>query len=93
MDTADRTIPATPRRREAARQQGMMPLSSLPAWLAGVLTAVALAPAWAAVTLPAAADMLRRTLGAAGRDAASMPPSRPAIHRPRSAGPRRSSRP
>jgi flagellar biosynthetic protein FlhB len=70
MDTADRTIPATPRRREAARQQGMMPLSSLPAWLAGVLTAVALAPAWAAVTLPAAADMLRRTLATAGRDVA-----------------------
>jgi flagellar biosynthetic protein FlhB len=70
MDTADRTIPATPRRREAARRQGMMPLSSLPAWLAGVLVAVALAPAWAAATLPAAADMLRRVLATAGREAA-----------------------
>jgi len=66
-DASDRTIPATPRRREAARQQGMMPLSSLPAWLAAVLTAVALAPAWAAATLPAAAEMLRRSLGAAGQ--------------------------
>lgn len=69
-DPSDRTIPATPRRREAARQQGMMPLSSLPAWLAAVLVAVALAPAWAAATLPAAAAMLRATLAAAGDEAA-----------------------
>lgn len=72
-DTSDRTIPATPRRREAARQQGMMPLSSLPAWLAAVLTALALAPAWSAATLPAAADMLRAALTAAGDEKAFDP--------------------
>lgn len=66
-DQSERTIPATPRRREAARQQGMMPLSSLPAWIAGCVTAVALAPAWARATLPAAEEMLRDTIGAAGR--------------------------
>lgn len=67
-DASDRTIPATPRRREAARQQGMMPLSSLPAWLAAVLVAVALAPAWWAATLPAAADMLRSVIAVSGKD-------------------------
>lgn len=72
-DASDRTIPATPRRREAARQQGMMPLSSLPAWLAAVLVAVALAPTWWAATLPAAADMLRATISTAGKDASFDP--------------------
>lgn len=67
MSSSDRTIPATPRRREAARRQGMMPLSSLPAWIAAVVTAVVLAPAWARATLPAAAEMLRATIGPAGR--------------------------
>jgi len=72
-DASDRTIPATPRRREAARQQGMMPLSSLPAWLAAVLVAVGLRPAWWAATVPAAADMLRATLRAAAHEAAFDP--------------------
>lgn len=67
-DQSQRTIPATPRRREAARQQGMMPLSILPAWIAAVITAVALGPAWAAATLPAASEMLEASILAAGRD-------------------------
>ena len=58
-DTADRTLPATPRRREAARRAGMMPAAALPAWAAGAATALALLPAWGRATLPAAADMLR----------------------------------
>ncbi|MFM8634895.1 MAG: EscU/YscU/HrcU family type III secretion system export apparatus switch protein [Planctomycetia bacterium] len=66
-DPSERTIPATPRRREAARQQGMMPLSSLPAWIAACTTAVAIGPAWARATLPAAGEMLRGAIGAAGR--------------------------
>jgi flagellar biosynthesis protein FlhB len=65
-DQAQRTIPATPRRREAARQQGMMPLSTLPAWLAAVVTAVALGPSWAAATLPAAVEMVRDAIQSAG---------------------------
>jgi flagellar biosynthetic protein FlhB len=67
-DQSQRTIPATPRRREAARQQGMMPLSTLPAWIAAVVTAVALGPAWAAATLPAASEMLEASIVAAGRE-------------------------
>ena len=58
-DTADRTLPATPRRREAARRAGMMPVAALPAWAAAAATALALLPAWSRATLPAAADMLR----------------------------------
>lgn len=46
-----------------------MPLSSLPAWIAAVVAAVAMAPAWARATLPAAAEMLRDAIGAAGRGA------------------------
>ena len=67
-DQSQRTIPATPRRREAARQQGMMPLSTLPAWIAAVVTAVALGPAWAKATLPAAAEMLEDSILTAGRE-------------------------
>jgi flagellar biosynthetic protein FlhB len=66
-DQSQRTIPATPRRREAARQLGIMPLSTLPAWIAAVVTAVALGPAWAAATLPAAGEMLEEAILSAGR--------------------------
>lgn len=58
-DTADRTIPATPRRREAARRQGAFPAASAPAWVATALTAIALAPAWGRATVAAATAMLR----------------------------------
>jgi flagellar biosynthetic protein FlhB len=61
-DTAGRTLPATPRRREAARRAGMMPAAALPAWAAGAATALALLPAWGRTTLPAATDMLRDAL-------------------------------
>ena len=44
-----------------------MPLSTLPAWIAAVVTVVALGPAWAATTLPAAAAMLEETILSAGR--------------------------
>lgn len=43
-----------------------MPLSTLPAWLAAVVTAVALGPSWAAATLPAAAEMVRDAIQTAG---------------------------
>ena len=61
-DTADRTLPATPRRREAARRAGMLPVAALPAWAAAAATALALLPAWSRATLPAAADMLRAAI-------------------------------
>jgi flagellar biosynthetic protein FlhB len=61
-DTAARTLPATPRRREEARRAGMMPTAALPAWAATAATALVLAPAWGRATLPAAAEMLRRVI-------------------------------
>jgi len=68
-DTSDRVIPATPRRREAARRAGAMPTAALPAWTASAGTAVLLLPSWAAATVPAAAEMLRGAIAAAGRPA------------------------
>lgn len=61
----DRTLPATPRRREQARRQGLMPMAALPAWVAMVATAILLLPSWARATLPAAAAMMRQAIGAA----------------------------
>jgi flagellar biosynthesis protein FlhB len=64
-DDSDRVIPATPRRREAARAQGLLPTASLPAWVATAGTAVLLLPAWAAATTSAATDLVRESLAAA----------------------------
>lgn len=61
----DRTLPATPRRREQARRQGLMPMAALPAWVAMVVTALLLLPSWARATLPAAAAMMRQAIAAA----------------------------
>ncbi len=61
-DTADRTLPATPRRREAARRQGAMPAADLPAWAAAIGTAVALLPAWGQATMPAAVELFRTAI-------------------------------
>jgi len=58
-DASDRTIPATPRRREAARRAGLSAPADLPAWAASVAVALALAPWWARATIPMAAEGLR----------------------------------
>ena len=50
-DSADRTIPATPRRREAACRQGLAPRPHQVAWLAAAVTTLLLLPAWARATL------------------------------------------
>ena len=60
-DAADRTIPATPRRRELARRQGFMPMASLPAWVATVATTLLLLPAWAEATFAAATVMIQQS--------------------------------
>ena len=60
-DAADRTIPATPRRRELARRQGFMPMASLPAWVATVATTLLLLPAWAQATFSAATVMMQQS--------------------------------
>jgi len=64
-DTADRTVPATPRRRELARRQGFMPLASMPAWVATVATTLLLLPAWADATFAAATTMMEQALSSA----------------------------
>ena len=60
-DAADRTIPATPRRRELARRQGFMPMAGLPAWVATVATTLLLLPAWAEATFSAATAMMQQS--------------------------------
>lgn len=70
-DASDRVIPATPRRREAARQQGTMPNAVLLAWVAMVATAVLLLPGWSRATMPAAIDFFRQSLTAAIRTPAA----------------------
>jgi flagellar biosynthesis protein FlhB len=65
-DAADRTIPATPRRRELARRQGFMPMASLPAWVATVATTLLLLPAWAQATFSAATDMMQQAASFSG---------------------------
>jgi flagellar biosynthesis protein FlhB len=64
-DSADRMIPATPRRREAARRAGLAATADLPAWAASAATAILLAPAWARLTIPAAAESVRETFATA----------------------------
>ena len=64
-DASDRTLPATPRRREAARRAGMAAPADLPALAASAATALLLAPAWARSTIPAAAESFRETCAAA----------------------------
>lgn len=49
-DAADRSIPATPRRREAARREGAMPDAAPLAWAAAAIVTVLLLPAWARAT-------------------------------------------
>jgi len=55
-DMTDRTIPASPRRREEARRAGLQPQASLPAWAASAAAAILLLPAWLRATVPAAAE-------------------------------------
>ena len=64
-DAADRSIPATPRRREAARREGGAPSAAIPAGVAVVATAVLLLPGWARTAIPAADAFLRASLRAA----------------------------
>jgi flagellar biosynthesis protein FlhB len=63
-DAADRTIPATPRRRRLAERAGMIPAAALPAWAATVATTVLLLPAWWSATVAAASTALRRMVAA-----------------------------
>ncbi|MFM8283085.1 MAG: EscU/YscU/HrcU family type III secretion system export apparatus switch protein [Planctomycetaceae bacterium] len=65
--TSDRTIPPTPRRREAAWQSGTMPGAAAPAWATGCLVGGLLLPRWLEATAASAASLLERTLPGAVR--------------------------
>jgi len=59
-DASDRSLPATPKRRDQARRQGMLASAALPAWAASMAAALALLPGWWRATVPAAAEFLRQ---------------------------------
>jgi flagellar biosynthetic protein FlhB len=85
-DDSDRVIPATPRRREAARRQGAMPTAALPAWVATAGTATLLLPIWATATMPAATDLVRSAIrGAGGRQPIDLWPGLIAVALPTTA--------
>lgn len=71
-DSSSRTIPATPRRRAAARREGLAAPADLPAWAASAATAILLAPAWARATIPAAAESVREACAAAAASDGSL---------------------
>jgi flagellar biosynthesis protein FlhB len=58
-EAEDRTLPATPRRRLAAWQAGMIPSATLPAWAASVVVTILLLPAWWRTTAGSAVTLLR----------------------------------
>lgn len=64
-DASDRTIPATPRRRLAAEEQGLVPTAGLVAWAVAFLVGFALLPAWLRATGGSAVGWLRELLPAA----------------------------
>lgn len=64
-DAAERSIPATPRRRAAAREEGAAPNAAIPAFVALVAATVLLLPGWSRTALPAAGEFLRESLAAA----------------------------
>jgi flagellar biosynthetic protein FlhB len=61
-DTLERTIPATPRRRDEARRQGLMPTPDGPAWAALIATVTLLLPAWGRSTVDAVGNLLQAGL-------------------------------
>ncbi len=78
-DASDRTIPASPRRREQARRAGMEPSAALPAWAASAATAIMLAPAWSSATIQAAAEAFRDAASAAALHDGAMFPVSPGL--------------
>ncbi|NDC54116.1 MAG: hypothetical protein EBZ74_07425 [Planctomycetia bacterium] len=64
-DAAERSIPATPRRRAAAREQGAAPNAALPAFVALAAAAVILLPGWSNTAVPAAGAFMRESFTAA----------------------------
>lgn len=71
MGAADRTIPATPRRREQAREQGLAPTATVLAWPALAALAFAVFPLWSRATMKAAVAVINAAT-AAGQPAISV---------------------
>ena len=67
--TAERSLPPTPRRREAARRAGLLPTAAWPAWGASCLVTILLLPGWLEATGRAGAGFLQDVLPAAVRAA------------------------
>jgi flagellar biosynthesis protein FlhB len=67
--TAERSLPPTPRRREAARRAGLLPTAAWPAWGASCLVTILLLPRWLEATGRAGAGFLQDALPAAVRSA------------------------
>ena len=65
-DASERTIPATPRRRQAAEEQGFAPTAGLVAWAVAVLVGFAVLPVWLRATGGAAVAWFRELLPSAG---------------------------
>lgn len=65
--TADRSLPPTPRRREAAVRAGLIPAATLPAWGASSVVVILLLPRWLEATVGAATAFFQTALPAAVR--------------------------
>jgi len=72
-DESDRTIPATPRRRESARLAGLAPSPAPLSWAVATAIAILLLPGWARTTLPRAATLVREELSTAPAAAGGNP--------------------
>ena len=69
-DASDRSIPATPRRRQMAERQGMLPTAVLPSWGASMAVALLLLPGWWRATVAAATEWIRLSLASPQLDPA-----------------------
>lgn len=64
-DASDRTIPATPRRRRAAEEQGLVPNAGLVAWAVSLVVGFAVLPAWLRAAGVTAVEWFRELLPSA----------------------------
>jgi flagellar biosynthetic protein FlhB len=64
MAMADRTIPASPRRREQAREQGLAPTAAVLVWPTLAVLVLAALPAWTRATVAAAITAIKSATAA-----------------------------
>lgn len=73
-DASDRSIPATPQRRKAAEEAGMLPKASLLAWCVSAAVVIALLPAWSRTVGSSAVSFFREVIPAACHPSPSLGP-------------------